>query len=94
MLHIITTLKCPGVCQAEANASAVAHFFGDDKHFLIKIRNEPDPMRDGGSAIKGNAAAMRLTEIEKSMRSEQEGENPFPSLMPCWANTWKEKFTC
>ena len=31
-------------------------------------------MRDGGSAIKGNAAAMRLTEIEKSMRSEQEGE--------------------
>ena len=74
LLHVITMLKCPGVCQAEANASALAHFFGDDKHFLIKIRNEPDPMRDGGSAIKGNAAAMRLTEIEKSMRSEQEGE--------------------
>lgn len=73
LYHVITMCKCPGVCEEEANASALSHFFGKDRHFCIKIRNEPDPMRDGGAAIKGNAAAMRLTEIEKSIRSEQEG---------------------
>lgn len=73
LLDQLTQTKCPGVCKVESNASAMAHFFGDDICFHIKVRNEPDGYRDGGAAVKGNLNAQRATELEKTARSEQEG---------------------
>ncbi len=90
VFHALKRTFPPGVCQEVSNESTMAHFFGTDKIFMVKIRNEPDPLRDGGANVRSNPIAMAKTEMEKTILSEQEGKKTI-SVFDKENSKWVEK---
>ena len=90
LFHVLKRCFPPGVCQEVSNESTMAHFFGTDKLWMIKIRNEPDPLRDGGANVRSNPIAMAKTEMEKTILSEQEGKKTI-SVFDKEKSKWIEK---